>query len=365
MKKIPVSVIGATGMVGQKYIELLSYHPWFEIVDIGASPNSSGKKYKEAVKRTWSMESEIPNDIKKLVLRDANDLNNIPKNVRCIFSAIELDNKIDTKNLEFEYAAKGYAVISNSSANRMTDDVPMIIPEINYNHADVIPIQQRNHNLPFNGFVAVKPNCSIQSYLTTLTALEEAGYPIEKVQVTTLQALSGGGLSTINSEDMKDNVIPFINGEEEKTEYEPLKILGKLTKTAIQNTNRIEISAACTRVPVTDGHLAVVHVKFKNKKPSPDIIKSIWNNYRSVPQKMNLPMAPEQPIVYFEEENRPQSKLDRGLGKGMSISVGRLVEDKFFDIRYVALSHNLVRGAAGGSILMAELLVEKGFIIGE
>ena len=241
IKKIPVSVIGATGMVGQKYIQLLSNHPWFQIIDIGASLKSSGKKYEDAVNDTWSMDCEIPDNIKNLILRDANSLSKIPKNVRCIFSAIELDNKTDTKNLEFKYASKGYAVISNSSANRMTEDVPMIIPEINPSHTDVITIQQRNRNLPSNGFVAVKPNCSIQSYLTTITALEEAGYPIEKVQVTTLQALSGGGLATITSKNMKGNVIPFINGEEEKTENEPLKILGRLTKTGIQNTKKIEI----------------------------------------------------------------------------------------------------------------------------
>ena len=253
-------------------------------------------------------------------------------------------------------------MISNSSANRWTDDVPMIIPEINPDHVDIIPLQQSTRNLPASGFVTVKPNCSIQSYLVTLFALEEAGFPVDQVQVTTLQALSGGGQTTITSLEMRENVIPFIGGEEEKTENEPLKILGHVTNAGIQNTDQIDISATCTRVPVIDGHTAVVNIRFKDKKPSIDTVKSVWQNFKGLPQTEKFPMAPNKPILYFEEENRPQPKLDRNLEKGMAVSVGRLAEDKFFDIRYVALSHNTVRGAAGGAILMAELLVQKGYI---
>ena len=363
-KNINVSVLGATGIVGQNYICLLANHPWFNVVDISASPRSAGKQYHDAVGDNWLMSDKIPPTIKNLVVRDVQDFDEIPGGIHCIFSAMDLPNKTDTSDLEFEYAMKGYPVVSNSSANRSTDDVPMIIPEINPDHADVIPIQQANRSLPQNGFVAVKPNCSIQSYLVTLTALEEAGFPIHQIQVTTLQALSGGGQSALMAEEMKENVIPFIAGEEEKTENEPLKILGQVTDTGIENTDRLDISATCTRVPVIDGHTAVVNIRFKNDRPSLDKIKSIWNNFKGIPQTKNFPMAPERPIIYFDETDRPQPKLDLDLEKGMAITVGRLVEDKFFDARYVSLSHNTVRGAAGGAILMAELLIYKGYIHG-
>ena len=361
-EKLYVSVLGATGMVGQNYLRLLENHPWFQIVDVAASPRSAGKKYADAVDGNWLMQDEIPNSVKDLVVRDVRDFDAISENVKCVFSAIDLPNKTDTRNLEFEYAKAGYPMISNSSANRWTDDVPMIIPEINPDHVDIIPLQQSTRNLPASGFVAVKPNCSIQSYLVTLFALEEAGFPVDQVQVTTLQALSGGGQATITSLEMRENVIPFIDGEEEKTENEPLKILGHVTNAGIQNTDQIDISATCTRVPVIDGHTAVVNIRFKDKKPSIDTVKSVWQNFKGLPQTEKFPMAPNKPILYFEEENRPQPKLDRNLEKGMAVSVGRLAEDKFFDIRYVALSHNTVRGAAGGAILMAELLVQKGYI---
>jgi len=361
-EKLYVSVLGATGMVGQNYLRLLENHPWFQIVDVAASPRSAGKKYADAVDGNWLMQDEIPNSVKDLVVRDVRDFDAISENVKCVFSAMDLPDKTDTRNLEFEYAKAGYPIISNSSANRWTDDVPMIIPEINPDHVDIIPLQQSTRNLPASGFVAVKPNCSIQSYLVTLFALEEAGFPVDQVQVTTLQALSGGGQATITSLEMRENVIPFIGGEEEKTENEPLKILGHVTNAGIQNTDQIDISATCTRVPVIDGHTAVVNIRFKDKKPSIDTVKSIWQNFKGLPQTEKFPMAPNKPILYFEEENRPQPKLDRNLEKGMAVSVGRLAVDKFFDIRYVALSHNTVRGAAGGAILMAELLVQKGYI---
>jgi len=361
-EKLYVSVLGATGMVGQNYLRLLENHPWFQIVDVAASPRSAGKKYADAVDGNWLMQDEIPNSVKDLVVRDVRDFDAISENVKCVFSAMDLPDKTDTRNLEFEYAKAGYPMISNSSANRWTDDVPMIIPEINPDHVDIIPLQQSTRNLPASGFVAVKPNCSIQSYLVTLFALEEAGFPVDQVQVTTLQALSGGGQATITSLEMRENVIPFIGGEEEKTENEPLKILGHVTNAGIQNTDQIDISATCTRVPVIDGHTAVVNIRFKDKKPSIDTVKSVWQNFKGLPQTEKFPMAPNKPILYFEEENRPQPKLDRNLEKGMAVSVGRLAEDKFFDIRYVALSHNTVRGAGGGAILMAELLVQKGYI---
>ena len=363
--KINVSVLGATGIVGQNYLRLLADHPWFQIVDVAASPRSAGKIYIEAVNENWLMTGEIPSSMKELVVRDVQDFESIPENVYCIFSAMDLPEKEETRKLEFEYAKAGYPIISNSSANRWTKDVPMIIPEINPDHANVIPIQQENRNLPKTGFVAVKPNCSIQSYLVTLTALEDAGFPVNQVQVTTLQALSGGGQAVIKSKEVQENVIPFIDGEEEKTENEPLKILGQISDTGIKNTDRIDISATCTRVPVIDGHTAVVNIRFKNEKPPLDEIKSIWSNFKGLPQTEKFPMAPERPIIYFDEENRPQPKLDRDLEKGMAVTVGRLEEDKFFDVRYVALSHNTIRGAAGGAILMAELLVKKGYIHGK
>jgi aspartate-semialdehyde dehydrogenase len=311
------------------------------------------------------MKSDIPNKIKELIVRDVNDFEKIPKNVSCVFSAIELSEKEDTRNLEFKYAKADYALISNSSANRFTNDVPMIIPEINPEHTGIIPIQRSNRNLPENGFIAAKPNCSIQSYLVTLYALEKAGFPIKHVQVTTLQAISGAGQAGLTSEEMRENVVPFIGGEEEKTEKEPLKILGKVTENGIQNYNQIEISALCTRVPVVDGHTAVVHVTFKENIPSLEQIKSIWTDFKGIPQHQNLPMAPKRPIIYFEEENRPQPKRDCDLEKGMAVSAGRLADAKFFDIRYVSLSHNTVRGAAGGAILLGELLVNQGYIHGK
>jgi len=361
-QKIKVSVLGATGLVGQNFLRLLDGHPWFEVVDVAASPRSVGKTYADAVGGNWLMSDEIPTHVKNLVVRDAQDFDVIPDGVNCIFSAMDLPDKVDTRKLEFAYATSGYALVSTSSANRRVDDVPMIIPEINPNHTDVIPIQQVNRNLPESGFVAVKPNCSIQSYLITLAALESAGYPVDQVQVTSLQAVSGAGQAGIQSIEMKDNVIPFIGDEEEKTENEPLKIFGSVSENGIVNSNQIDISAICTRVSVIDGHTAVVHLRFKEEVPSLDKIKTIWKNFRTLPQENFFPMAPENPIVYLEEKDRPQPKLDRNTDKGMAVSVGRLAEDKFFDIRYVALSHNTVRGAAGGAILTAELLVEKGYI---
>ena len=363
--KIPISILGATGMVGQNYVRLLANHPWFIIVDLAASPRSAGKPYAQAVENKWLMPEEIPPAVSDILVRDVQNFDAIPAGVACVFSAMDLPDKADTRELEFEYARKGYPMVSNSSANRWTEDVPMIIPEINAHHTDVIPLQQTNRQLPKTGFVAVKPNCSIQSYIITIAALQDAGYPIEKIQVTTLQALSGAGHKGLTSPEMQENVIPLISGEEAKTENEPKKILGTVGKKGIENFEGLQISAMCTRVPIRDGHTAVVHLSFKDKIPSLDEIKKIWQDYRGLPQQANLPFAPEVPIVYLEEDDRPQAKVDRDRDKGMAVTVGRLDKDKFFDIRYVGLSHNTIRGAAGGAILMAELLVEKGYIGGK
>ena len=363
-KKIKIGILGATGLVGQNYCRLLSNHPWFEVVDVAASPNSTGKKFSDAVDNRWHIANDIPEGLVNLTVRDVLDMDSIPENIACFFSAMDLLDKNDTRLLEFAYAKAGYAVISNSSANRMIEDVPMIIPEINPHHSDVIPFQQSNRGLPQTGFVAVKPNCSIQSYLVTLTALAQAGYPVERVQLTMFQALSGAGYQGLTNPEWKENVIPFIPGEEIKTEQEPLKIMGLVTEKGILPAENPTISAVCTRVSVIDGHTAVVHLSFENDIPDLDTIKKIWREFTAEPQSFNLPMAPKRPIIYLEDDYRPQPKMDRNSDKGMSVSVGRLEKDTFFDIRFVALSHNIVRGAAGGAILTAELLVQRGYIKG-
>lgn len=354
--------MGASGMVGQNCLRLLENHPWFQVVDVAASERSSGKTYKDSVEGKWHMETDIPHDVSTLIVRNVHDFDSIPDDVTCVFSALDLDEKEETRNFEFGYAEKGYAVISTSSANRQTDDVPMIIPEINADHTNVIPIQQQNRDLPSSGFVAVKPNCSIQSYIVVLEALKQAGFPIDRAQVTTLQALSGAGYKALSNPDLQENVIPFIGGEEEKTEKEPLKIFGKVTSEGIIQSTDLIVNAVCTRVPVVDGHTAVVHIGFSDKVPSIDEFKSILSSFSAKPQSMNLPSAPNPPILVLDDIDRPQPKLDRDSGKGMAVTVGRIAKDTFFDIRFIGLSHNTVRGASGGAILVAELLVEKGFI---
>jgi aspartate-semialdehyde dehydrogenase len=362
MKKIKVGILGATGMVGQNYLCLLQNHPWFEVIDLGASNRSSGKLYQEAVKDKWLMNSEIPEIFKDNIVRDVYDFNSIPKNIQLFFSALDLDDKEKTRKFEFEYAEKGYPVISNSSANRWTNDVPMIIPEINSQHSEIIPIQKKNRNLPKSGFVAVKPNCSIQSYLIGIHALNEAGFEVKDVQVTTLQALSGAGAKGITNSVWRENVIPYIGGEEEKTEREPLKILGAIIGDEIKNYNDLKISATCIRVPVIDGHSAVVHINFKEAMPSIEEIKNIWTNYSSEIDELKLPSAPHPAIIFDSVSDRPQVKADVNNGKGMAVTFGRLQKDVFFDYKFIGLSHNTIRGAAGGAILMAELLTQKGFI---
>jgi len=360
--KIAVGILGATGVVGQNYLRLLADHPWFEIKDLAASSRSAGQTYEKAVGERWLMQSAMPEEQKNAIVRDVTDYSSIPADVKLFFSATELGDKQATRDFEFAYAKQGFPVVSNSSANRWTDDVPMIIPEINANHIELLRGQQKLRGFPTSGFVTVKPNCSVQSYLVAIHALREAGYPVKEILVNTLQALSGAGYKGLTEPERQGTVNPLIPGEEEKTAREPSKILGRLDENHIISDDSIEISALCTRVPVVDGHTALVYLNFAEKVPSLEVIREIWSNFSAAPQKFQLPSAPQPPIQVMEDEDRPQVKLDVHNGSGMAVTIGRLEEDKFFDIRFVALSHNTVRGAAGGAILTAELLVEKGYI---
>jgi aspartate-semialdehyde dehydrogenase len=359
-EKLRVGILGATGIVGQNYIRLLQDHPWFEVIDLAASPRSAGLKFDVAVKDKWQMDFPIPNNVVDLPVRDVSDFKKLPSGLDFVFSAISMPNKDDIKNIEFEYARHGIPVVSNNSAHRWTPDVPMIIPEINHDHIKIIPIQKKNHGFS-KGFVVVKPNCSIQSYLTPIFALEKAGYKVNNVIITTLQAVSGAGYPGVASLDILDNVVPYISGEEEKSEKEPLKVLGTVGKEEIILNKSIEFSANCARVPVTDGHLACVNLKFKEKIPSKEDIITIWKNFKSLPQEAKLPYAPIHPIIYDERESRPQPRKDRNNDKAMAITVGRLRKDNVFDYKFVGLSHNTIRGAAGGAILIAELIKEMEY----
>ena len=361
MKKFKVGILGATGMVGQNYIKLLENHPWFKVVYVAASSNSAGMKYSEAVKGRWQMITPIPLDVAGLEVEEVEDIKKIKNKCDFVFSAFEITDKNKVREIEEKYAEAGIPVVSNASANRWTDDVPMLIPEINASHLKMIKIQQKNHKWD-KGFIIVKPNCSLQSYITPIYALQKAGYPIKKIIITTLQAVSGAGYPGVPSLDMIDNVVPFIGGEEEKTEEEPLKILGEIKDGKFVKNKELKVSATCTRVPVSDGHLATVNILFKDKKPTKEEVIKIWTNFKSLPQELNLPFAPVNPIIYKEEENRPQPKKDRGNDKAMAVTVGRLRDCNIFDYKFVALSHNTVRGAAGGGILNAELLVKEGYI---
>ena len=362
VNKLKIGVLGATGVVGQNYIKLLQGHPWFQIVYVAASPRSAGKTYLEAVREKWQMSIPIPEDLKNLIVKDVQDFDSIPSDLSFLFSAINMPTKDQIKEVEFEYAKRGIPVISNNSAHRWTPDVPMIIGEINHNHINIIPIQQKNRDFT-RGFVIVKPNCTLQSYLTPIYALEKVGYMIKKLIITTLGAVSGAGYPGIPSLDMVDNIVPYIGGgEEEKSETEPRKILGSVGENGIINNDSIKISVTCTRVPVVDGHTACVSMKFEDKVPAIDEIINIWTEFKSLPQELDLPFAPKQPIIYLENENRPQPKKDRDNDKGMAITIGRLRKDAVFDYKFVALSHNTIRGAAGGGILNAELLKAAGYI---
>lgn len=370
MEKIPVGILGATGMVGQQYIALLANHPWFEVRYVAASPRSAGKVYQEAVGGRWNatrgdLGGANPFAVSKLTVGDANDVSQAVAaakrgDLAFVFSALEME-KDEIKHLEESYAAAGIPVVSNASANRWTSDIPMLIAEVNPDHADIIPVQKKNRGWD-KGFIAVKPNCSIQSYMTPLWALLQAGYEVQRIIVSTLQAISGAGYPGVPSLDIIDNIVPFIGGEEEKTEQEPLKILGKIQENSFINAPGPKISAHCNRVPVIDGHTACVSLEFGAKKPSIDEIKNIWTSFKALPQELDLPMAPRQPIIIREEPNRPQPRKDRDKDKGMAVSVGRLRPCNVFDFRFVAVSHNTVRGAAGGGILNAELLKAKGYL---
>lgn len=358
--KIKAGIIGATGMVGQMFIKLLENHPWFDVTYLAASESSAGKTYSQAVQGRWHISSDIPSYVENLMVEDASKVEKAIGKCSMVFCAVSL-SKEEVKALETLYASKGFAVISANSAFRLTPDVPMLIPEINHEHVNIIPIQQKNNGWE-KGFIAVKPNCSIQSYMIPLHALITKGYKIKKMTLTTLQGLSGAGYPGPSAYDLIDNIIPFINGEEEKSEIEPQKIFGSINNGQIVNDTSILMSAHCTRVPVIDGHTVCVNVEFDGKKPSESEIIACWNNYYSVPKELGLPSAPEKTIIYRNEPNRPQPRKDRDNGNGMAITVGRLRPCNVFDYRFVGLSHNTNRGAAGGAILMAELLVAKGFI---
>ena len=359
-KRIKVGVIGATGMIGQVYLKLLSRHPWFEVVYLAASPNSAGKKYADAVAGRWHMNEDIPAAYRDIVVEDASNVSKAAGKCRLIFSAVEMDKKAILA-LEEEYAGKGFAVVSNNSAHRSTEDVPVMVPEINHSHLGIIS-QQRKQRGWKQGLLVVKPNCSIQSYMLPIYALIKAGYPIDKMILSTMQAVSGAGYPGPASIDLIDNVLPTLAGEEDKSEVEPAKILGRIEGGKIVSDTSIKISAHCNRVPVSDGHIACVSLKFAGKKPGMDEIIDIWRNFTSLPQELKLPTAPVPPIIYRDEPDRPQPVKDRWAGNGMAVTVGRLRPCNVFDIRFVGLHHNTVRGAAGGSILTAELLVAKGLV---
>ena len=358
MKKYKVGVIGATGMVGQRFVCLNSVHPWFELTVLAASARSAGKAYRDAIGSRWAMEEPMPEAAASMVVMDAQaDAEKIAAMVDFVFCAVNM-KKDEIKALEQRYAMAEVPVVSNNSANRWTDDVPMVIPEVNPEHLAVIEAQ-RNRLGTKRGFIAVKPNCSIQSYVGMLTPLRKFG--ITQVVATTYQAISGAGKTFNEWPEMVDNVIPYIGGEEEKSEQEPLRVWGKVEDGKIVKATDTVISAQCIRVPVTDGHTAAVFVNFKNK-PTKEQILAEWKNFSGKPQAYKLPSAPEQFITYFEEDNRPQAKLNRDLYGGMGISAGRLREDTIFDYKFVGLSHNTLRGAAGGAVLIAELLYREGYI---
>ena len=358
MKQYKVGIIGATGMVGQRFSLLLENHPWFNVVCLAASGRNKGKTYAEACENRWKMKVDMPEKYRDMVLFDATaDAEQIASMVDFVFCAVDM-KKDEIKALEERYAKLECPVCSNNSANRMTPDVPMIIPEINAHHTDIIAAQKKRLGTK-RGFIAVKSNCSIQSYVPALSAIWDLG--VEEVAVCTYQAISGAGKTFETMPEIIDNVIPYIGGEEEKSEKEPMKVWGHVADDHIEHATSPKITAQCLRVPVSDGHMAAVFMKLKNKASKEEII-SRWNNFSGTAQEMNLPSAPKQFLTYFEEENRPQSRLDRDLEGGMGVSIGRLREDSVYDYKFVSLSHNTLRGAAGGAVLMAELLCAKGYM---
>ncbi len=356
-KKLRVGILGATGMVGQRFISLLENHPWYEVVTVAASPRSAGKTYEEAVGDRWKMTTPMPEAVKKLVVMNVNEVEKVAASVDFVFSAVDM-TKDEIRTIEEEYAKTETPVVSNNSAHRWTPDVPMVVPEVNPEHFDVIQFQKKRLGTT-RGFIAVKPNCSIQSYAPVLTAWME--YEPYEVVATTYQAISGAGKTFKDWPEMEGNIIPYIGGEEEKSEQEPLRIWGHIENGQIVKAASPVITCQCIRVPVLNGHTAAVFVKFKKKPTKEQLIEKLVN-FKGLPQELELPSAPKQFIQYLEEDNRPQVSLDVDFEHGMGISVGRLREDTVYDYKFVGLSHNTVRGAAGGAVLCAELLTAKGYI---
>lgn len=358
MKKYNVGIVGATGMVGQRFATLLENHPWFEVTALAASARSKGKTYEEVVSSRWKMDKPIPEKMKNMVLLDASaDIDEVVSKVDFIFCAVDM-KKDEIKALEEEYAKRECPVVSNNSAHRFTPDVPMIVPEINANHLDIIPHQRKRLGTK-RGFIAVKSNCSLQSYVPAIHPLMDLG--VTKVLCCTYQAISGAGKNFETWPEMVDNVIPYIGGEEEKSEKEPLKIWGTIENGEIVPAKAPLFTAQCIRVPVTDGHTAAVYVSFDKKISNEEIIER-WNTYKGRAQELELPSAPKQFLHYFEENDRPQIKSERNLENGMAVSIGRLRDDTIFDIKFVGMSHNTLRGAAGGAVLLAELLCAENYI---
>ena len=356
-KKLKVGVLGATGMVGQRFISILADHPWYEVVTVAASPRSAGKTYEEAVGGRWKMDTPMPEGVKKLVVMNVNEVEKVAAGVDFVFSAVDM-SKEEIKAIEEAYAKTETPVVSNNSAHRWTPDVPMVVPEINPEHFEVIEFQKKRLGTT-RGFIAVKPNCSIQSYAPVLTAWKE--FEPYEVVATTYQAISGAGKTFKDWPEMEGNIIPYIGGEEEKSEQEPLRLWGQIEDGVIVKATEPVITCQCIRVPVLNGHTAAVFVKFR-KKPTKEELIDRMVNFSGLPQKLALPSAPKQFIQYLEEDNRPQVTLDVDFENGMGISVGRLREDTVYDYKFVGLSHNTLRGAAGGAVLCAELLTAQGYI---
>ena len=356
-KKLKAGILGGTGMVGQRFVSLLENHPWFEVTTIAASPRSAGETYEEAVGGRWKMDAPMPESVKNITVKNVNEVEEVASSVDFVFSAVDM-TKEEIRKIEEDYAKTETPVVSNNSAHRWTPDVPMVVPEINPEHMKVIDFQKKRLGTK-RGFVAVKPNCSIQSYAPVLTAWKEFE-PYEAV-ATTYQAISGAGKTFRDWPEMEGNIIPYIGGEEEKSEKEPLRIWGEIKDGVIVPAKSPLITCQCIRVPVLNGHTAAVFVKFKKNPTKEQLIKALWN-YKGLPQELLLPSAPKQFIQYLEDDNRPQVALDVNYENGMGISVGRLREDTIYDWKFVGLSHNTVRGAAGGAVLCAELLKAQGYI---
>ena len=356
-KKLKVGVLGATGMVGQRFISLLAEHPWYEVVTVAASPRSAGKTYEEAVGGRWKMKTPMPECVKSLVVMNVNEVEKVAAGVDFVFSAVDM-TKDEIRAIEEAYARTETPVVSNNSAHRWTPDVPMVIPEVNPEHFKVIEFQKKRLGTK-RGFIAVKPNCSIQSYAPVLSAWKE--FEPYEVVATTYQAISGAGKTFKDWPEMVENIIPYIGGEEEKSEQEPLRIWGEIKDGVIVKASEPVITCQCIRVPVLDGHTAAVFVKFR-KKPSKEQLIEKLTAFKGLPQELELPSAPKQFIQYLEEDNRPQVKLDVDFERGMGVSVGHLREDTVYDYKFVGLSHNTLRGAAGGAVLCAELLTAQGYI---